>query len=243
MREAMVVGIGNPYRSDDAAGWAVIDAIKDKAGPNLKCSKSRGDLAELLELFAKHPCVYLVDACLAPDSEKPWLRIDASRHEVALDAAQSSTHGLGVSQAIALAKNLGQMPLKLIIYALPGTNFTLGNTLSPAMRQTIAEVAEAILKEEDTQHMHEKGIMDGLMKKIFELAKAEKAMKVTKVSVKLGALSQMSAEHFKEHFDAEAKGTIAEDAELDAEESQDAFDPDAHHILLKSIDVDTSFVR
>lgn len=85
--------------------------------------------------------------------------------------------------------------------------------------------------------MHEHSLMDNLMHKILSLAKKERAAQVTKVSVKLGALSHMSPEHFKEHFDISAKGTIAEHAFLETEESQDLNDPHAQTILLKSIDV------
>lgn len=85
--------------------------------------------------------------------------------------------------------------------------------------------------------MHEKSLMDDLMKKIIFLANRENAAKVTKVTVKLGALSHMSKEHFKEHFDVAAHGTIAQDAEIDAEESQDIHDPNAASVILKKIDV------
>jgi hydrogenase nickel incorporation protein HypA/HybF len=79
--------------------------------------------------------------------------------------------------------------------------------------------------------------MKDLMNKIFLLANKEHAIKVTKVSVKLGALSHMSASHFKEHFDIAAQGTIAEAATLDIEELLDIHDPNAQAILLKSVDV------
>jgi hydrogenase nickel incorporation protein HypA/HybF len=79
--------------------------------------------------------------------------------------------------------------------------------------------------------------MDNLMNKILHLAKEEKAARVTKVCVKLGAFSHMSAQHFKEHFDIAALGTIAQDAVIEAEESQDMHDPDAATVVLKSIDV------
>ncbi|MCX6989695.1 MAG: hydrogenase maturation nickel metallochaperone HypA [Chlamydiae bacterium] len=85
--------------------------------------------------------------------------------------------------------------------------------------------------------MHEKSLMDNLIRKILQLAKEEKSDKVVKVSVKLGALSHMSAEHFKEHFDIAALGTIAQNAEIVAEESQDINDPNATIVVLKSIDV------
>lgn len=85
--------------------------------------------------------------------------------------------------------------------------------------------------------MHEHSLMDNLMKKILALAEKEKASKVTKISVKLGALSHMSPEHFKEHFDISSKGTIAENAVLETEVDSNVYDPEAQSILLKSIDV------
>lgn len=85
--------------------------------------------------------------------------------------------------------------------------------------------------------MHEQSLMNNLMNKILSLAEKEKATQVTKVSVKLGALSHMSPEHFKEHFNISAKGTIAENAAIDAQEDLDINDPNAQTILLKSIDV------
>lgn len=85
--------------------------------------------------------------------------------------------------------------------------------------------------------MHEQSLMNNLMNKILALANKEKATLITKVSVKLGALSHMSPEHFKEHFDISAKGTIAEKAEIEAEEDPDINAPHAQTILLMSIDV------
>lgn len=85
--------------------------------------------------------------------------------------------------------------------------------------------------------MHEQSLMNNLMNKILSLAEKEKAARVTKVSVKLGALSHMSPEHFKEHFNISAKGTIAENAVIDTEVADDMHDPHAQTILLKSIDV------
>lgn len=85
--------------------------------------------------------------------------------------------------------------------------------------------------------MHEHSLIINLINKILILAEKERANKVTKVRVQLGALSHMSPEHFKEHFVISSKGTIAENAELETEELPDVNDPNAHYILLKSIDV------
>ncbi|NDD58037.1 MAG: hydrogenase maturation nickel metallochaperone HypA [Chlamydiae bacterium] len=85
--------------------------------------------------------------------------------------------------------------------------------------------------------MHEQGIIDALIKKILALARIENAKQITKVTVRLGALSHMDTEHFKEHFDISARGTIAENAIIEAEVSSDIQDPQAHFVTLLSFDV------
>jgi hydrogenase nickel incorporation protein HypA/HybF len=85
--------------------------------------------------------------------------------------------------------------------------------------------------------MHEQSLMKNLMKKILSVAKDAQATKVTKITVQLGALSHMSEEHFKEHFETSSKGTIAENAIIEAESLDDINDPNAQSILLKSVDV------
>jgi hydrogenase nickel incorporation protein HypA/HybF len=87
--------------------------------------------------------------------------------------------------------------------------------------------------------MHEHALMADLMRQILKTAEAEKARRVTGVSVWLGALSHMSPGHFAEHFAHAAAGTIAEGAEVDAASSDDIHDPHAVDVLLKGVEVET----
>lgn len=85
--------------------------------------------------------------------------------------------------------------------------------------------------------MHEASLMRGLMAKMEEIAGTEDA-RIVRVSVWLGALSHMSAEHFAEHFEASAAGTRAEGAELSVTVSTDISDPHAQDILLESVELE-----
>ena len=87
--------------------------------------------------------------------------------------------------------------------------------------------------------MHEMSLIAGLFRKIGELALENKAKQVLEVKVKLGAFSHVSADHFREHFEQGARGTLCEGARLIVEESQDTADPQAQDIILQSIDVET----
>ncbi len=86
--------------------------------------------------------------------------------------------------------------------------------------------------------MHEASLMTGLMRRIDEIGAAEGARRIVGVSVWLGALSHMSAEHFTDHFREASSGTIAEGARLDIDVSDDTADANAQDILLRSVEVE-----
>lgn len=85
--------------------------------------------------------------------------------------------------------------------------------------------------------MHEFTLMADLLKKIENVAKENDSDRVLSVKVKLGALSHISADHFREHFEHAIRGTVAEGADLDVEELTDESSPDAGDIMLESVEV------
>ncbi len=87
--------------------------------------------------------------------------------------------------------------------------------------------------------MHEASLIRDLMQKIDALATDECAQRIVGVGVWLGALSHMSAEHFREHFEQASRGTIADGAVLNIEVSTDSRDRNAQSLLLQSVEVET----
>lgn len=86
--------------------------------------------------------------------------------------------------------------------------------------------------------MHETGIVRDLVRRVVAAALEADAERVSEVHVWLGALSQFSPEHFREHFDEEVRGTLAEQATLKIETSHDAAHPNALHVVLQSVALD-----
>ena len=86
--------------------------------------------------------------------------------------------------------------------------------------------------------MHETGIVRDLVRRLQAVAEEAGAGKVCGASVWLGALSQFSAGHFREHFDEEARGTLAADAVLQVIVSEDFSHPDALYVRLQSVTLD-----
>jgi len=86
--------------------------------------------------------------------------------------------------------------------------------------------------------MHERKLMDDLMAKILGVAAAEGAARVTRVSVRLGALSHFTPDHFREHFEDAARGTIAAGADVVAQVEDDVASPFARDVVLASVEIE-----
>jgi hydrogenase nickel incorporation protein HypA/HybF len=80
--------------------------------------------------------------------------------------------------------------------------------------------------------------MDDLMRKLESAAAAEGARRVTHIRVRLGALSHFSPEHFRDHFEDAARGTIAEGATVETTSERDPTEPGAQSVVLESVDVE-----
>jgi hydrogenase nickel incorporation protein HypA/HybF len=86
--------------------------------------------------------------------------------------------------------------------------------------------------------MHETALVRDLVHRIADLARSTGAHRVTGAKIWLGALSHLSAEHFREHFAIEARDTLAAEAVLQIEVSDDPGDPHAQHVRLESVALD-----
>jgi hydrogenase nickel incorporation protein HypA/HybF len=86
--------------------------------------------------------------------------------------------------------------------------------------------------------MHERALIEDVTRKVQQLAASDGADRVTRVQVRLGALSHFTPEHFREHFDDAARGTLADGAEVVATLDPDIRAASASDVVLESIEVE-----
>jgi hydrogenase nickel incorporation protein HypA/HybF len=86
--------------------------------------------------------------------------------------------------------------------------------------------------------MHEKALMDDLMREIASEAQRAGATRVTRIHVRLGALSHFTPDHFREHFELASHNTVAEGAEVETELQLDPTHAEAQGVVLESIEVE-----
>jgi len=86
--------------------------------------------------------------------------------------------------------------------------------------------------------MHEKYLLAELVKKAEQVCREQGALRVTRMHVFLGALSHLTAEHFREHFDQQSRGTPAEGADVEITLGKDVNDSRAQDIVLLDLEVE-----
>jgi hydrogenase maturation protease len=144
---ALVIGIGNTYRGDDAAGLAVAEWIRAAAPPDITVLRHEGEPMSLLETWDQAGDVYLVDAVSSGGQPGNVYRFDITAKPLAARLSPHGAHALGVADTIELARTLGRLPRRLVSYGIEGGCFATGASLSPPVREAVAVVSERLLAE------------------------------------------------------------------------------------------------
>jgi hydrogenase maturation protease len=135
-----VVGVGNAWRGDDAAGLELAQRVRSLAA-DVDVRTLEGDASALLELWAGHEHVVIVDAASSGAPPGTLHELGERRDSLPASALRSSTHAFGVADAVELATALDRLPARLEIFAVEGGDFSLGAPLSPATAATVEALA------------------------------------------------------------------------------------------------------
>ena len=132
-RSSLVIGCGNRDRGDDAAGLIVAGKLRRLGVNAVACS---GETSALFELWRTASDVIVVDSVTTgapPGTIHMW---DVAQLTV-LRKAGTSTHGLGLAQAIDLARALHRLPRRLLVVGIEARNFEIGSHLSPEVQEAV----------------------------------------------------------------------------------------------------------
>ena len=131
----MVIGVGNPWRHDDAAGLA---AARRLGGRELE------DVTALVEALGEVKEAVIVDSVSSGAAPGTIHRFEAAEVPLPLDLFAASTHVLGVGDAVELARALGKLPERLLVYGIEGADFSAGSGLSPEVERAVGEVVSEV---------------------------------------------------------------------------------------------------
>lgn len=156
LMKTLILGLGNPYLTDDGIGVKVANAIEEALNPTLDQGitieeASVGGL-RLMESMIGFDRVILIDAMVTRNGNKP-----GSIHRMTLDdlenisPTQHSTcaHDTSLTTALEMGRRIGlALPKEIIIYAVEVNNISdFSEKSTPAVAKTIPQVVASILRE------------------------------------------------------------------------------------------------
>jgi hydrogenase maturation protease len=143
----VVIGIGNPDRGDDGAGRAVVELLAPCVPCGVELVAHDGEATSLLERLRGIASAVLVDACRSDARPGFVQRFDVSRAPLPLTSFGVSTHGFGLGAAIELARAMGELPPRCVVYAIEAESFAAGAALSATVAAAVADAAGRVLEE------------------------------------------------------------------------------------------------
>jgi len=151
----VLIGVGNALRHDDAAGLEVVRRLRAQANAARIAARAQialleheGEPLALLDMWEGARAAVLVDAVSSGAEPGTIHRVDASRGPIpARLRSSTSTHAVGLGEAIELARELRRLPARVLLYGVEGARFDAGSGLSRPVQALIAPLADAVLGE------------------------------------------------------------------------------------------------
>ena len=143
-----VIGVGNEWRGDDAAGLLAVRRLKADPQLPVEIVESRGTAGAVREAWKDAAGVIVVDAMASGGRPGAIYRFNAHGAGVPVELSRSpSSHGWGVAEALALGHVFQELPPWLISYGIEGKTFGPGQEVSQEVEAAIPELVRRIKRE------------------------------------------------------------------------------------------------
>jgi hydrogenase maturation protease len=142
-----IVCVGNPWRGDDAVGLDVARRLRGTLPAGADLEEREGEPTALIDAWEGAQVLWLVDAVSSDAPAGTIHRLDASEQELPAELFRASTHHVGLAEAVELARALGRLPARTVIYGIEGERFEVGKELTLAVATAAERVAEAVREE------------------------------------------------------------------------------------------------
>lgn len=143
-----VIGVGSPYRSDDAVGLLAVRRVQERlSGHPVEVREIVGDLTSLLDAWEGADLAIVVDAVVSGGVPGTVHRFDVGETPLPATMFATSTHALNVAQAVELGRALGRFPHRLVLYGVEVCRLETGSGLSPEVEKALPQLVEAVCQE------------------------------------------------------------------------------------------------
>ena len=147
MTSTVVIGVGNAYRGDDAAGREVARLVRARAPEGLEVVVCELEPTRLIDAWDGADLALVVDAVSSGAEPGTVHRFDGASGPLPSREFRSSTHALGIGETVELARALGRLPARIVVIGVEGESFGAGTELSGPARAGVERAVDLVLEE------------------------------------------------------------------------------------------------
>jgi hydrogenase maturation protease len=142
-----LIGVGNRFRRDDAAGLEVVRRLRLAHPPGVVLIEQEGEPASLIESWSTADEALVIDCVSSGSSPGRVHRFDVTDAPLPAEIFNPSTHAMGLPEAVELARELDRLPGRLVVYGIEGENFEAGEGLSEPVQKTVEKLVMDLYHE------------------------------------------------------------------------------------------------
>lgn len=143
----VVIGVGNRHRGDDAIGRVVARRLRGVVPAGVEVYEQDGIATEMMGAWTGAEAAIVIDAVRSGAPSGTIHRIDAHTTPIAPRIFGRTTHGLGVAEAVALGRVLGELPPSLVVFGIEAERSAVGTDPSQPVLEAADEVVRRVLDE------------------------------------------------------------------------------------------------
>jgi hydrogenase maturation protease len=138
----IVIGLGNEFRHDDAIGLIAARRLRERGVP---AEEHEGDLAILMDRWKRADGLILIDAVISGAAPGTVHRLDVSASPLNRELFKSSTHALGLADAVELSRTLDTLPARVLVFGVEVGDLSAGIGLSPNVERALPSLLEEVV--------------------------------------------------------------------------------------------------
>jgi len=144
----LMMGIGNFERGDDAAGLEVIRRLKAFGLQSCDFSVTDGEPSKLMDLWEAYDHVIAIDAVFTGANPAGTIyRWDVIADRLPADCSYTSSHALGLADAIELARVLRRLPKIMEVVGIEAEEYEVSRVISEPVRCSIEDLVKQLRQE------------------------------------------------------------------------------------------------
>lgn len=156
MNKVRLIGLGNEWTGDDAAGLRVAQALLPMKSTQFDVQVLGVPEFHMFDGLSEDDLLIVVDACLGGGEvgSISELTLDelSKQHPDGL-IRHGSSHGLGLQHWLSMKKELDGIICPILIYAIEMGQIEMGAPLSPAVETTVKSLVEMLSNRYATQEV------------------------------------------------------------------------------------------